>query len=183
MAEPSFSTTLGDNDREKLRRQHRSLFSHPRHLVRSHGSYQGGAMQTWLKVLLITLGTAVPAFVLGPIIWPPDLHGAAPSGLQLLLFMALAALESLALGLGVAFISYGLPLVRRVAGGSRARAWITFIATAWLLISWWPHDYLFHVSMMVAGAVLAYTLVRALQTAPTTGPAPDQRIAHAATGH
>ncbi len=157
-------------------------------------------MQTWLKVLLITLGTAVPAFVLGPIIWPPDLHGAAPSGLQLLLFMALAALESLALGLGVAFISYGLPLVRRVAGGSRARAWITFIATAWLLISWWPHDnmhkhngmdlngllmidYLFHVSMMVAGAVLAYTLVRALQTAPTTGPAPDQRIAHAATGH
>ncbi len=145
-------------------------------------------MQTWLKVLLITLGTAVPAFVLGPIIWPPDLHGAAPSGLQLLLFMALAALESLALGLGVAFISYGLPLVRRVAGGSRARAWITFIATAWLLISWWPHDnmhkhngmdlngllmidYLFHVSMMVAGAVLAYTLVRALQTAPTTGPA------------
>ena len=157
-------------------------------------------MQTWLKVLLITLGTAVPAFVLGPIIWPPDPHGAAPSGLQLLLFMALAALESLALGLGVAFISYGLPLVRRVANGSRARTWITFIATGWLLISWWPHDnmhkhngmdldgllmidYLFHVSMMVAGAVLAYTLVRALQTAPTTGPAPDQRIAHAATGH
>jgi hypothetical protein len=156
-------------------------------------------MKTWYKVLLITLGTAVPAFVLGPIIWPPDLHGGAPSGLQLLLFMALAALESLTFGLGVAFISYGLPLVRRAASGSRARAWITFIATAWLLISWWPHDnmhkhngmdldgllkidYLFHVSMIVAGAVLAYTLVRALQTAPTTGQAPDQRIVHAATG-
>jgi len=152
-----------------------------------------------LKVLLIALGTAVPAFVLGPIIWPPDLHGAAPAGLQLLLFMVLAALDSLAFGLGVAFISYGLPLVRRVASGSRARTWIILIATAWLLISWWPHDnmhkhngmdlagllaidYLFHASMMVAGAVLAYNLVRALQTAPTTGEAADQRIAHAATG-
>jgi hypothetical protein len=147
-------------------------------------------MQTWHKVLLITLGTALPAFVLGPIIWPQDPHGAAPSGLQLLLFMALAALESLTLGLAVAFISYGLPLVRRVAGGSGARTWITFIATAWLLISWWPHDnmhkhngmdldgllmieYLFHLSMMVAGVVLAYTLVRALQTATTTGEALD----------
>jgi len=152
-----------------------------------------------LKVLLIALGTAVPAFVLGPIIWPPDLHGAAPAGLQLLLFMVLAALDSLAFGLGVAFISYGLPLVRRVASGSRARTWIILIATAWLLISWWPHDnmhkhngmdlagllaidYLFHASMMVAGAVLAYNLVRALQTAPTTGEAADQGIAHAATG-
>jgi hypothetical protein len=156
-------------------------------------------MKTWHKVLLITLGTAVPAFVLGPIIWPPDRHGAAPVGLQLLLFMVLAALESLTFGLGVAFISYGLPLVRRVGSGSRARTWITFMATAWLLISWWPHDnmhkhngmdlagllvidYLFHGSMIVAGVVLAYSLVRALQTAPTTRQAPDQRIAHAATG-
>src|SRR6266487_6058695 len=156
-------------------------------------------MKTWYKVLLITLGTAVPAFVLGPIIWPPDLHGAAPSGLQLLLFVALAALESLTLGLGVAFISCGLPLVRRVANGSRACTWITFIATACLLISWWPHDnmhkhngmdldgllmieYLFHVSMMVAGVVLAYTFVWALQMAPATGQARDQRIAHAASG-
>jgi hypothetical protein len=145
-------------------------------------------MKTWHKVLLITLGTAVPAFVLGPIIWPPDLHGAAPSGLQLLLFMALAALESLALGLGVAFISYGLPLVRRAAGESRARMWMTLIATAWLLISWWPHDnmhkhngmnldgllvidYVFHTSMIVAGLALTYSLMRALQMAPTTGPA------------
>ena len=76
---------------------------------------------------------------------------------------------------------------------------MTFIATAWLLISWWPHDnmhkhngmdlagllridYLFHVSMMVAGAVLAYSLVRALQAASMAGRAPDQRIGQAATG-
>lgn len=156
-------------------------------------------MKTWLKVLLITLGAAVPAFVLGPIIWPPDPHGAVPAGPQLVLFMVLAALESLAFGLGVAFISYGLPLVRRVASHSRAHAWMAFSATAWLLVSWWPHDnmhihnggdlagmlvieYLFHVSLMMAGAILAYTLVRVFPTATTTGRAPDQYIAHAATG-
>ena len=156
-------------------------------------------MKTWHKVLLITLGVAVPAFVLSPIIWPPDPHMGAPAGLQLLLFMILAALDALTFGLGVAFIRYGLPLVRRAASGSRARTWITFIATAWLLISWWPHDnlhkhngmdldgllridYLFHVSMMLAGAVLAYTLVRTLRTAPTTAQAPNQRMMHAASG-
>jgi hypothetical protein len=156
-------------------------------------------MKTWLKVLLITLVVAAPAFVLGPIIWPPDPHTPAPAGLQLVLLMVLAALESLAFGLGMAFISYGLPLVRRLASPSRAHAWMAFSATAWLLISWWPHDnmhihnggdlagmlvieYLFHVSLMVAGALLAYTVVQALQTVTATGRAPDQRRASAATG-
>ena len=157
-------------------------------------------MKTWLKVLLVTLVVAVPAFVLGPIIWPPDPHGAAPAGLQLPLFMVLAALESLTFGLGVAFIGYGLPLVRRVAGGSRAHARMAFSATAWLLISWWPHDnmhihnggdlagmlvieYLFHVSLMVAGAILAYTLVRVFPTATSTEHAPGQPSARMATGN
>jgi hypothetical protein len=156
---------------------------------------KGEAMKTWYKVVLITLGTAVPAFILGPIIWPPDPHGAAPVGLQLVLFIVLAAIESLALGLGVAFISYGVPLVRRAGSGSRASAWMTFIATAWLLISWWPHDnmhkhngmnlggllvieYLFHFSMIVAGVILAYTLVRALRATTTTEQALSERIAH-----
>ena len=155
-------------------------------------------MKTWLKVLLVTLVVAVPAFVLGPIIWPPDPHGTAPAGLQLLLFMILAALESLTFGLGVAFISFGLPLARRVAGKSRAHAWTAFSATAWLLISWWPHDnmhihnggnlagmlvieYLFHVSLMIAGAALAYALVQALQRA-TRERASGQPSARMATG-
>jgi hypothetical protein len=148
-------------------------------------------MKTWHKALLITLATAVPAFILAPVIWPPNLHGDAPVGLQLLLFMLLAALDALTFGLGVAFICYGQPLVRRVADGSRATMWLSFIATAWLLISWWPHDnmhkhngmdlagllvidYLFHVSMMVAGLILAYNLVRALQSTQTTGQSTNQ---------
>ncbi|HEU5098012.1 MAG TPA: hypothetical protein VFU22_03135 [Roseiflexaceae bacterium] len=151
-------------------------------------------MKTWHKVLLITLITAVPAFILAPMLWRPDPHGDTPVGLQLLLFMVLAGLDALTFGLGVAFICYGLPLIRRVTDESRARTWITFIATAWLLISWWPHDnmhkhngmnlngllvidYVFHVSMMVAGVILAYNLVRALQSTRMTGQTSNQYIA------
>ena len=155
-------------------------------------------MKTWLKLLLITVAVAVPAFVLGPIIWPPNPRGPTPAGFQLLLFMALAAIEALTFGLGVAFIGFGLPLARRVVGESRVHAWTAFIATAWLLISWWPHDnmhihngadlagmlvieYVFHVSLMVAGIALAYTLMRALQTLIAER-ATEQRTPHKAEG-
>lgn len=136
-------------------------------------------MKTWPKALLMTLAVALPAFAIGPIIWPPETHGAAPLGLQRILLMTLAAIEALALGLGIAFIGYGLPLVQRAAPESRMRTWVAFIATAWLLISWWPHgnmhrhngmdldgllviDYLFHVPMIAAGVVMTYILMRTL---------------------
>jgi hypothetical protein len=157
-------------------------------------------MKTWLRVVLIMLATAVPAFALAPMIWPPTMHGAAPTGLQLPLLIVLSALDALALGLGVAFIVYGLPLIRRITGASQFRTWVCFIATAWLLLSWWPHDnmhkhngmdisgllvidYLFHVPMMVAGAVLAYTFAQALLSAPTTERTSNQRMTHATTGN
>ena len=155
-------------------------------------------MKAWHKVLPIILATALPAFVLGPIIWPPDTHAGTPSSLQLALFIVLAALDALAFGLGVAFIICGLPLVRRVAGGSRARTWATFIAIIWLLISWWPHDnmhkhngmdlaglllidYLFHVSMMVAAVVLAHSFARTLQTTLPDQLAQKRQIVRAAS--
>jgi hypothetical protein len=59
-----------------------------------------------------------------------------PTGLQLPLLIILSALDALSLGLGVAFISYGLPLLRRITGASRIRTWACFIATTWLLSSW-----------------------------------------------
>ncbi|MCB0108518.1 MAG: hypothetical protein KDE53_21505 [Caldilineaceae bacterium] len=142
-------------------------------------------MKTWHKVLLITLVFAVPAFALGPMIWPPDPHVGTPAGMQLALFILLAAITAITFGLGIAFLLYGLPLVRRVTDGSASRTWATFFATGWMLLSWWPHDnmhkhngmelggllvieYLFHVTMMVAGLIVAYNLVRSLQSAPKT---------------
>jgi predicted membrane channel-forming protein YqfA (hemolysin III family) len=84
------------------------------------------------------------------------------------------AMQAVFLGLGVSFLIFGLPIMRRISPDSKARAWAMYLSIAWLMISWWPHigmhvsnapddlqrliyiDYLFHVPLMIAGGVLAY---------------------------
>ena len=140
-------------------------------------------MKTRIKVLLITLLFGGAAFALGPVIWPPHPHNPVPNAAQLPFFIALAVLEALTFGLGVAFIACGLPLVRRLGRGSPAFTWTMFVGIAWFMLSWWPHDkmhlhnglelsgllvveYMFHASLMVAAVMLAYIFVRSLQPAP-----------------
>jgi len=135
---------------------------------------------TRIKVLLITLLFGGAAFALGPIIWPPNLHNPVPNAAQLPFFIVLAVLEALTFGLGVAFVAFGLPLVRRLGRGSPPFTWTMFVGIAWLMLSWWPHDkmhlhnglelsglivieYAFHASLMITGVVLAYIFVRSLQ--------------------
>jgi hypothetical protein len=80
-------------------------------------------MKLWLKVTITTLIVAVPALLLGPLIWPPHPANPVSSTAQLPLLIGLAVLEALTFGLGVAFIAYGLPLVRRLSGNSPAWCW------------------------------------------------------------
>ena len=125
----------------------------------------------WAKVTVITLIIAVPAWVLGPIIWPP--LGMEPSPAQMPYFMFEAFLEALALGLGVSFLAFGLPFVRRVEPALRLRVWLIYLGIGWALVSWWPHgslhmsngdnmqrllyiEYGFHVTLIVSAAVAAY---------------------------
>lgn len=143
-------------------------------------------MKTWMKVGLVALLFGIPAFLIGPSIWPPSPENPTPTAMQLPLFIVLAIFEALVFGLGVAFIIFGLPLARRLAGRSQPLAWATYISIAWLTVSWWPHDnshlsngsnlngllvieYVFHFTLMVAGLVLAYAFVRnAMRTADTS---------------
>ena len=88
--------------------------------------------------------------------------------------MLLDVIEALAFGLGVAFILFAWPAVRQVAAPSTGRAAVMYVSTAWFLANWWVHDnlhmviglrpggllvieYAFHVTLIVAGAALAYT--------------------------
>ncbi len=129
-------------------------------------------MKTWMKVLGVTVVVAVPAMILGPIVWPPAEGGPEPTAGQLPFFIFLAAMESILSGLGVSFLIFGLPLVRRFAVGSELRAWAMYLAIGWLLVSWWPHDnlhihvgndmqgllyieYGFHVTLMICGLIVA----------------------------
>jgi hypothetical protein len=131
-------------------------------------------MKRSMKVSIVTLMVAVPAFVLGPVLFPPADVGSEPSAAQIPFFMFLGAADAILLGLGVSFLVFGLPVLRKVSPDSRLRAWAMYLAIGYLMVSWWPHlnlhisspiynwqmllyiDFLFHLPLEIAGVVLAY---------------------------
>jgi hypothetical protein len=132
--------------------------------------------RTWVAVLVIILIVAVPAFFLNPIIWSPA-GPVAPTAAQVPYFLAMDVMQAVFLGLGISFLIFGLPVMRRISPDSKTRAWAMYLCIGWLMVSWWPHigmhasnapddlqrllyiDYLFHVPLMIAGGVLAYCFI------------------------
>jgi hypothetical protein len=131
-------------------------------------------MKTRIKVAAITIAVAVPAFLLGPVLFPPAEGGPTPTAGQMPFFLFLGIGDAVLLGLGVAFLIFGLPVLRKVSPDSKMRAWAMYLAIGYLMVSWWPHlnlhasngldlqgllyiDYLFHLPLEVAGVVLAYS--------------------------
>ena len=130
-------------------------------------------MRPWVKVTLVTVVLGIAAMALGPILWPIAEGGAQPTAGQLVFFILLEAIQSLAFGLGISFLLFGLPTVRRVSPNSRLMAWAMYLSIGWLLVSWWPHGHLhqvvgenlqgllyieygFHVTIIIGTVVLAY---------------------------
>ena len=133
------------------------------------------------KVVSVTLLLAIAAFLfgshgpLGRTLWPAPVSLASPpTAMQEKLFMLLDVVEALAFGLGLAFVSFAWPAVKRVVPSTGCAA-IMYVSTAWFLANWWIHDnfhmvvgfnpggllaieYAFHVTLMVAAAALAYSL-------------------------
>lgn len=123
---------------------------------------------------MVTVLVAVPAFILGPIIWSPAEGGPLPTATQLPFLLFLNLVQATVLGLGVSFLAFGLPVVRRISPDSKVRAWAMYLSIAYLMVSWWPHinmhvhnapdnlqgliyiDYLFHLPSMICALVLAY---------------------------
>lgn len=128
------------------------------------------------KIILVTLGVAIPAFAGFPFLFPPDPHVPGPTGMQLPLLMALSAVECLLLGGGVAFLAFGWPYVRRLSPAAPARAVAIYISLAWLMTNWYPHlglhiqhgvdmdaivvvDYVFHLPLYVTPVVLLWAVL------------------------
>ena len=142
-------------------------------------------METRWKFTITTVAIAIPAFLLGGgspqgegmwrAIWPWDMEmGSDPSGSQVPFLMFVGALEAVALGAAVSFLAFGRDWVRAVVG--RAATGFS-IAVAWLLGNWWMHDslhivngenfnglivieYLFHVTLIAAGAYAVWVMAR-----------------------
>ncbi|MBI2134832.1 hypothetical protein HYU09_02500 [Candidatus Woesearchaeota archaeon] len=130
-------------------------------------------MKAWLKALLITIIFGVPAYFLAPMIWPTSSE-MVPTQAQEPFYVLLEVIEALFFGLGMAFIILGWPLVRKFSLKNRINAIFAYFSISWLLVSWWSHDafhrhnameplglllieYEFHVTLMIAGLLLAYS--------------------------
>ena len=133
-------------------------------------------MKPWIKVLLVTLVVAVPAFVLGLVLFPPAEVGIEPTDGRIPYFVLLAAWDAVFLGVGVAFLLFGMPVLRKVSPDSSVRAWVMYLSIGILTVSWWPHlnmtasngidfqgrlfiDYGFYVPLTISAAALIYCFI------------------------
>jgi len=107
-------------------------------------------------------------------------------GIQLPLFMLLGMIEALVFGLGIAFLVFGASMVNQfkvLPGLARA----AHLSISWVMINWWAHDslhlhngmelsgllkieYGFHITLILAGIILARFFVAMAQGSMTTGP-------------
>ena len=103
-------------------------------------------------IVALTVGLAIPAFVLSRVIWPDPPGAAAPPPGLLPLLMVPAIFEALAFGAGVTFlISAGRALVRHQADRLSVAA---YVSAAWGLVSWWPHSNMHRANTTLEGLVL-----------------------------
>ncbi len=133
-----------------------------------------------IAVAGITLICTVVTLALGQKIWTSPARAATPPAQLLPFFVPLGAAMSVLFGLGVSFLVFGYRLLTR----ARQPLWLTYAAylsIAWLMLSWWPHgnlhrvmppgawvqllyvDYGFHISLMVATAIVALFFIRVLR--------------------
>ncbi|MBI2056610.1 MAG: hypothetical protein HYT37_04535 [Candidatus Sungbacteria bacterium] len=126
-----------------------------------------------IKFVMITIVCALFALAMGRIFWPPSPLLPMPSAGQMPFFIIISAVEAIAFGVGVAFLALMRQSLQSMPGGQFKKALAGYISIGWLLVSWWPHDnlhlhighdiqkllyieYGFHVTLVVAGLVLAY---------------------------
>jgi len=140
----------------------------------------------WKPAALLAVVLGILSFVSGPtaplgFFWRPAPGFPTPSPVQLPLFIGLGLAEAITFGLGISFLFFGYPMVRPIYPASTTLTRLAHFCIASLLFSWWPHDslhihvgeasvngllaieYAFHVTLMIAGVILAYfflTLVR-----------------------
>ncbi len=150
-------------------------------------------MSTKVKVALITIIVAIPAFLAAPNgpfggFWAPTPDAPEAAGIQIPLFILLGIGEAVILGLGVSFVFFGYKWLKSVARPSQVSPTLTkatYVSIAWVLVNWWSHDslhihnglnlngllaieYGYHVTLMIAGVIAAWFFYKVLNPARQT---------------
>jgi hypothetical protein len=137
----------------------------------------------------VTLAVSAVAFLTTFAIWPNPPGALQPPSTLLPFFAVLSIIECLAFGLGVTFMVFGGARLAALGQGRRLTI-LAYVCTAWLLVNWWPHDnlhrvtgfewvgllkieYGFHVTLMIAGAVVAYFFWKVVTATQSGEPRPD----------
>ena len=133
------------------------------------------------KILFLTIAIifALPAFLLGPTLWPPAVGGPVPTAGQMPFLIIIAAIEALAFGGGIAFFLLGWRYALRSMLFGKLSIPV-FLSIVWGLVSWWPHsnlhihigydfqkliyiEYGFHATLVVATLIIAFAVFKALR--------------------
>lgn len=126
--------------------------------------------------MLLALLLSSATFLFGLFVWPfPRLELGELYGF----FVAANAVESLLMGIGIAFVVYVLREHRNTIKTWCLLDWVAFLSIAWILISGFPHDaqhlthgaelhglvsieILFHGSLTIAALVVMWHFVKRL---------------------
>ena len=137
-------------------------------------------VKTRTKVITTIFLLSVFAFLFTPMapigsqIWPAPADMGASSA-QVGLLILYTAISSLGFGIGVAFLIWGYPYVKKVFNKTYA-PWV-FFGVFWMTWSWWIHDighmtthgsvawllvleYVFHATNVLFGGVIALAFVK-----------------------
>ena len=140
------------------------------------------------RYLLVALPLAILGFLVnphGPLggFWAPAAGLPVPAPAQVPFFMLLNVAEAVTFGSGIAFLLFGYNDFFANSGVSSLLTRLAHISIAWLFLNWLPHDslhvhlgesdlwqllaleYGFHVTLMIAGAILAVFFARVMQAA------------------
>lgn len=135
-------------------------------------------MNNKLSLIYWVLGIivlSVPAFALSPVLWPTAAGAPVPTATQLVFFIIISLIEAMLFSTGLVFLFFGFGVVKKSPTTLRLSAWLFYLGSAWMLLSWWPHDnfhrsvneqdlqqllyieYGFHLTLILAGLAIAYT--------------------------
>ncbi len=138
------------------------------------------------RYLLVAVPLAIVAFLAtphGPLggFWAPAADAPTPTPAQIPLYLLLNVAEAVTFGGGIAFLLFGYSSIQTNRSVSPLLARLTHLSIVWLLANWLPHDslhlhlgesnlnqllmleYGFHVTLMIAGAIVAVFFVKTMQ--------------------
>jgi hypothetical protein len=142
------------------------------------------AMPNKRHATTVAVAIALVAFLTARVIWPDVPGSEQPPASLLPFFIILGAISSVAFGLGATILLLGRPAFDRLSALTPGMRTVTWLSSAWLLVSWWPHEnmhrvhvdgdymglvlieYVFHVTLIIAGVIVALAFLRLAHSAP-----------------